>query len=93
MRAVDVGICHDEYFVVAQFVFVEFVADAAAEREDDVAYRLAAEDFFESRLFDVEYLSAQRKDGLEFAVAPLLGAAARGVSLDDVYLAVGGVAV
>ena len=79
--------------MIAQLVFVEFVADAAAEREDDVAYRLAAEDFFEARLFDVEYLSAQRQDGLEFAVAPLLGAAARGVSLDDVYLAVGGVAV
>ena len=93
MGSVDVGIGHDEDFMVAQLFVVEVVADAAAEGEDDVADRLAAEYLFEAGLFDVEYLAAQRQDRLEFAVAPLFGAAPRGISLNDVYFAVGGVAV
>jgi hypothetical protein len=43
--------------------------------------------FLVARLLDVEDLAAQRQDRLELAVAALLGAAAGGVTLDDVDLA------
>ena len=44
----------------------------------------------ERRLLGVEHLAAQRQDGLELAVAALLGGAAGGVALDDEQLALAG---
>ena len=41
--------------------------------------------------FDIEDLSAQRQDGLGAGIAALFGAAARRITLDDVYLAFFGV--
>ncbi len=63
---------------------VEFVgADAGAERGDQRADLLGRQHLVHARAFDVEDFAAQRQDGLEFAVAALLGAAACAVALDD----------
>src|SRR5690606_15529628 len=65
--------------------------EAGAERHHDVLDLLVVEDLIEAGLFDVEDLAAQREDGLEVAVAGLLGRAAGGVALDEEDLALGGV--
>src|SRR5207237_10071318 len=52
---------------------------------------LRGNELFKARLFNVQYLALQRQNRLEFAVAPLLGRAARRVALDDVELAERGV--
>ncbi len=76
MRAVDVGVRHDDDLVVAQLVDVELVADRGAERGDQRADLLAAQHLVDARALDVEDLAAQRQHRLEFAVAALLGGAA-----------------
>ena len=94
MAAVDVGVAHDDDAVVAQLGDVEVVgADAGAERRDDVADLLGGERLVEARLLDVQDLAAQRQDRLERAVAALLGRAAGRVALDEVQLALLGVAL
>jgi len=52
-----------------------------------------AQDFVQSRALHVQDLAAQRQDRLEVPVTPLLGRAARGVTLHDVYLGLAGVAL
>ena len=94
MAAVHVRVAHDDDPVVAQLAGVEVVlADARAERGDDVADLLRGERLVEPRLLDVQDLAAQRQDGLEGAVAALLGRAAGRVALDQVQLALRGVAL
>ena len=85
--AVDVRVGHDDDAVVAQLVDVEFVrADRGAEGRDQGRDLLRRQHLLEARLFHVQHLAAQRQDGLELAVAALLGGAACGVTLDDVQL-------
>ena len=91
--AVDVGVGHDDDPVVAQLREVEALADPGAEGDDQRPDVLAREDLVEAGLLDVEELAAQRQDGLEAAVATLLGRAAGRVALDDVELAPGRVAL
>ncbi len=91
VRTVDVGVGHDDDVVVAELVDVEVLAafDAATERRDQRADLRARKHLFEARALDVEDLSAQRKNRLEAAIAPLLRTAARRVTLYDVELALG----
>ncbi len=94
MRAVDVGVGHDDDLVVAQLLDVEVVAaDAGAHRLDQRADLAAAEHPVEARALDVEDLAAQRKDRLEMAVAALLGRAAGRIALDQEQLGLGGIAL
>jgi hypothetical protein len=96
VRAVHVGVGHDDDAVVAQLVDVEVVAalpvrrwpcrcrcPGGDQREDFVA----GQQLFVAGFFHVQDLAAQGQDGLEFAVAALLGRAAGGVTLDDVDFA------
>ena len=77
MRAVDIGVGHDDDLVVAQLPEVELVlADARAERGDQRADLGARQHLVEARALDVQDLAAQGKHRLEGAVARLLGAAA-----------------
>jgi hypothetical protein len=88
--AVDVGVGHDDDAVVAQLFGVVFVlADAGAQRGDQRDDFLLEHELVEAGLLDVEDLALQRQDGLELAVAALLGGAAGGVTLDQVELAQG----
>ncbi len=84
VRAVDVGVGHQDDAVVAQLVRVVFVlADAAAERGDQRADFRRREHAVEARALDVEDLALERQDRLGLAVAALLGRTACGVALDD----------
>jgi hypothetical protein len=94
VRAVDVGVRHDDDGVVAQLADVVVVgADAGAERGDQGDDLLAGEHLVDAGLLDVEDLAAQREDRLGLAVASLLGRAAGRVALDDEELGVLGVAL
>ena len=93
MRAVHVGVRHDDDAVVAQLADVEAAllrlaaADAGAQRGDQRADFLAAQHAVEAGALDVQDLALQRQDRLELAVASLLGRAAGAVTLDDEDLA------
>ena len=91
--AVDVGVGHDDDLVVAQLRDIEVVADAGAERGDDVGHLLGRQHLVDARALDVEDLAADRQHGLELALAALLGGAAGRVAFDDEKLGVGRVAV
>ena len=94
VRAVDVGVGHDDDAVVAQAPDVEILdADAAAERRDHRLDLVAAQHLVEPRLLDVEDLALDRQDGLETAVAALLGRTTGRLTLDDVDLALRRVAL
>ncbi len=94
VRSVDVGIGHQDELAVAQLGDVEVVlADAAAERGDHGADFFVAQHLVVAGFLDVEDLALERKDGLELAVAALLGGAAGGLTLDEVELAELGLAL
>ena len=84
VRAVDVGIGHQDDLAVAQLFEVEVVAEARAKRGDHRGELFVTVDLVETRLFDVQHLAPQRQDGLIPAVTAFLGRAARRIALDDV---------
>src|SRR5690606_34822229 len=87
VRAVDVGIGHDDDLVVARVLELELVTDARADRRDDGADLVVREDPVDPGALDVEDLALEREDRLVGAVPSLLRAAAGRVSLDEVDLA------
>ncbi len=76
VQAVGVGVGEDAYLAVAQAVQV-IGAGVDAERDGDVVHFLGGENFVGVDFPGVQDLAAQRHDGLGFAVARLLGGAAR----------------
>src|SRR5271165_4703365 len=94
VRAVHVGVGHEDNFAVAQLRNIEIVfADAGAERRDHGADFLVAEHLVVARFFDVQDLSLERKNCLEPAVSALLGGAACALALDEVHFAAVGLAL
>jgi hypothetical protein len=104
--AVHVRVGHDDDAVVTQLVHVEVVrpalalgvvfvgvgfADAGAQGGDEGDDFVAGQQLFVAGFFHVQNLAAQGQDGLEFAVAALLGRAPGGVTLHQVDFAHGGV--
>ena len=88
VRAIHVGVRHDDDLVVAQPGDVEIVlADAGADRRDHGPDFFVAEHLVVARLLDVEDLSPQRKDRLIAPVAAALGGSAGRFALDQVHLA------
>ncbi len=85
MRAVDVGVGHDDDLLVAQLLFLVMRADAAAERLDEIGELLVGGELVARGAGDVQNLAAQRQDRLIGAVARLLGRAAGRIALDDKY--------
>ena len=72
VRAVDVGVGHDDDLVIAQLADIEIVdADSGAERGDHQPDFLGRKHLVEARLLDVENFSFQRKDCLKAAIASL----------------------
>ena len=84
VRAVDVGICHDDDFAVAQLFHIEAVADAAAECLNNRNQRLVAVNLVNAAFFDVKHFTAKRQNRLIAAVSAVFCRAARGISLDEV---------
>ena len=93
MAAVDVGIGHDDDLVIAQFVEIEFVADAGSQCGDDRLELVVAVDLVGTGLFHVQHLAPEGEDGLEAGISTLRGRAACGIALDDVKLGERGVGV
>ena len=87
MRAVDVGIGHDDHLAVAAFGEIDLLADAAADGRDHAADFLVGQHLVFARFVGVDDLAAQGEDGLELAVAAALGAAAGRIALDQVKFA------
>ena len=79
--AVGVGVSQDDDAVIAQPADVERLADAAAERRDDVGQLLVLEHLGCGCALDVQHLAAQGEDRLTGSVAALLRRAAGGVPL------------
>jgi len=79
--AVDVGVGHEDDLAVADFGRVEVVLrDACAEGSDHAADFFVGKHFVVAGFFDVEDFALEREDGLESAVATLLGGATGGFS-------------
>ena len=64
-----------------------WVPTPVPERGDDGEELVVGEDLVDARLLHVQHFAPQREDCLEHPVPSLLGAAARGVTFDDVQLA------
>ena len=93
VRAVDVGVGHDDDAVIAKLLQVEAVADAGAQGGDEGADLLVAQHLFQPGPFDVEDLALEGQDRLKSAVAAHLGGTAGGLAFDDIDLALAGVAL
>ena len=88
VRSVHVGVGHQDDLAVAQLGRIEVVlADAAAQRRDHGADFFVAQHLVVAGLLHVEDLALERQDGLELAVAALLGGAACAFTLDEVEFA------
>ena len=87
VRAVDVGVGHDDDLAVAALGEIDLLADARADGGDDAADFLVGQHLVLAGLVGVDDLAAQGEDGLELAVAAALGAAAGRIALDEVQLA------
>ena len=53
MRAVHIGIGHDDDLVIAELIDVELIADARAERNDQRIELVVAVDLIDARLLNV----------------------------------------
>ena len=87
VRAVHVGVGHDDDFAVAAFGEVHFVADARADGRDHAADLFVGQHLVFARLVGVDDFAAQREDGLVVADAAAFGAAAGRIALDQVQFA------
>ena len=74
MRAVDIGIGHDDDFVIPELVGIELLApNAGPERGDQGGDLLARQHFVKPGALNIEDLAAQRQHRLERAVAAVFG--------------------
>src|SRR5690606_13476928 len=97
VRAVDIGVSHNDDLVITELRNIEAAvlaaADAGAERGDQRTDLLAGQHLVHAGALNVQNLAANRQDSLKLAVARLLGGAAGRVTLDDEQLRVRWVAV
>src|SRR4029079_14239834 len=87
VRAVDVGIGHDDDAAVTALGEVLVFADASADGTDHAADFLVGEDFVFARFGGVDDLAAEWKDGLVLARAAAFGAAAGRIAFHEVEFA------
>src|SRR5690606_1060973 len=83
MRAVHIGVGHDDDLVVAQIFFAVVVPGAHAQRKDQITDLLVLRHLGAARAYDVQDLASERKHSLARAVACLLCRAAGAVTLND----------
>jgi hypothetical protein len=87
VRAVDVGVGHDDDLAVAALGDVLILADADADGRDHAADFLVGQHFVFARLVGVDDLAPQRQDRLVLAQPAPFGAAAGRIAFDQVQLA------
>ena len=84
VRAVDVGVSHDDDAMITQLVGIEVVpADATAKRGDQRANLGGRQHFIEARFFNIKDLALERQYRLRAAIAALLRRATSRVALDQ----------
>ena len=86
VRAVDVGVGHDDDLAVAHGVGVERAPRPGAQHLDERGALAVLEHVADRRLLDIEDLSADRQQRLELDRPGQLGGAQRAVTLDDEQL-------
>jgi hypothetical protein len=86
MRAVHIGVGHDDDLVVAQILDVELRAHADAQRLAEVGDLGVLAELGRRRAQHVQDLAPKRQERLRLAVPRHLGRAARAVALDDEQL-------
>ena len=97
VRTVHVCVGCDDDLVVSQLRDIKDIPDGCPERDDERADLDRREHAVDTRTLDVQYLAAQRQDGLRPTVSSLLRASACGIAFDDeefglfgtLYLAIG----
>jgi hypothetical protein len=87
VRAVDIGIGHDDHLVVAEPGAIELVVAACLERSNDGSQLFVDHDLFLGSLLHVQYLALQGENSLKGTVPSLLGRAAGRGPLNQVNLA------
>ena len=96
MGTVDIGIRHDNDFVITRLVGVEgtiifMVADSCSYRSDQTAYLRIVQHLVQARLFNIQQLPAKRENGLRETIAALFCRTTCGVSLHDVQFTFRGI--
>ena len=95
MRAVHIGICHDDDLVIAQFCDVKIISvpfgKTASEGVDHRFDLRVCQDLVDRCFFDIQDLAAYGQDRLVVPVSCGLGRTAGRVSLNDKNLALFGV--
>ncbi|CAI8198459.1 MAG: Uncharacterised protein [Alphaproteobacteria bacterium] len=84
MRPVDIGISHDDDFVIAQFFDIEILAaNARAERRNQCANLIGRKHFVKACALNIQDFTAQRQDRLIGAIARLFGRTTGTVTLNQ----------
>ena len=84
MRAIYIGVGHDDDFVVAQLLDIKLIsANARAKRRDQCANFLAAQHPVKPRTFHVQDLALERQNRLIGPRTALLGRPTGRVPLDQ----------
>ena len=83
VRAVNIGIGHDNNFFITQIFFFIVVFSSATQRFNHIFDFLVLRNFIQTGAGNVEDFSSQRQNRLRHPVASLFGGAARRVALND----------
>src|SRR6185503_10096464 len=75
--------------MIAEFANIEQIPYSRAKSDNQIFDFLVGKHFVQAGAFNVQDFAAQRQNGLESAVAALLGAATGGISLNNIELAFG----
>ena len=93
MCTINVCICHDDNFGVAQFFEVEFLGtNACSQCRDHVNNLSVFEYFVKPRLIYVNAFTSKRKDGLVLPIPSLFSGTTGGISFHKEELCSGGIA-
>ena len=92
MAAVDIGIRHDNNFMVTQLFQIEFIANAGAQRHNQRIELIIAVNLISAGFFDVQHLSPHGKNRLKTAVPALYGRTRGRIALHDINFTQGGIA-
>src|SRR6056297_1534053 len=90
MRAINVGVSHQNDLVVAKFGNIELVSpNSSTKRHDEIADLLAGKHPVKSGALNVEDFTLERQNRLRATVTPGLSRAAGAIALDDEKLGLG----
>ena len=88
MRAINIGISHDNDFVITQFADIKIFMNTGSKCSDHCFDLCIAVDSVQTRLFYIEDLTTQWKDCLCCTVSGSFCGTTRRISLYDVDLTV-----